>query len=214
LRRLAATTAAVLAAASVIVAPALVRAAPSGAAARCAGGYDYAGLASRGGVRGVAATIEAVRMPLVASGHAAAWVGVGDRREWLQAGIAAFPRVGLRLYVEARAPGRQRRFVDLGAARARHGYRVAVLEVAPGRWQASVDGQSVGAVVPLPAPQGTWRGIATAETWSAGRVRCNRYRYSFDEVSVLEASGWSSLSAAERLGSPVDRGSRGFAAAA
>jgi hypothetical protein len=68
-------------------------------------------------VNGVAATISAPALPVVSTGHAAAWVGVGgihegpgNANEWLQAGIAAFPPVGLRVYVEEVSRGEARRF--------------------------------------------------------------------------------------------------------
>ena len=210
--RLTAATVAAIAAASVFVA--FVRAAPSGAGARCENGYSYAGYASRGGVHGIAATITARGRPIVTSGHAAAWVGVGDKREWLQTGVAAFPRVGPRLYVEAVAPGAHRIFVDLGAAATGRRYRVAVVEVAPGRWQASIDGRRVTATSSLPAPRGSWRGIATAETWSAAHERCNSYRYRFDGVAVLGAGRWSVLARAQRVGRRVDGAGAAFSAQA
>ncbi|TML40167.1 MAG: hypothetical protein E6G25_06055, partial [Actinobacteria bacterium] len=92
--------AAFAAAASSIVAPSL--ASPSQATVGpCRHGYAYAGYAGRDGADGVAATISATAPSSVPTGHAAAWVGVGGihagpdgASEWLQAGIAAFPRVG------------------------------------------------------------------------------------------------------------------------
>jgi hypothetical protein len=120
----------------------------------------------------------------------------------------------LRLYVEARAPGRQRRFVDLGAARARDRYRFAVVEVARDRWQASIDGRSVGSAVLLRAQHGAWRGVATAETWATDPARCNHYAYRFDAVSTLGVSGWRLLTTADEVGSAVAGPPRSFAAAA
>ena len=212
MRRLIAVTAAVLAAASLTVAPAWVRAAPAGTSA-CAG-YAYGGYASRGGVHGIAATVTAVTNPVVASGHAAAWVGVGDKRRWLQVGVAAFPRVGLRLYLESRTPGRARSFVDLGPAASGSRYRIAVRETAPDVWAATIEGRAAGREVSLPAPHGAWRGIATAETWSSGDASCSSYGYRFDGVAVLGSSGWIPLTSAERVGHAVRGTSPAFVAAA
>ncbi len=129
-------------------------------------GYSYAGYASRDGVSGVAARIRALRMPSVQSGHAAGWVGVGGihegpggASEWLQAGIAAFPGAGLRLYVESVSRGDGRRFVDLGravvgrwaaghAACNRYAYRFDGVSVSHASdWSALGDAEAVGAGV-------------------------------------------------------------------
>src|SRR5207248_1572319 len=134
LRCRAVAAAASVAVVSLVVAPSL--ASPSQAGVRpCTPGYTYAGYAGREGVNGVAATISAPALPAVWSGHAAAWVGVGGigqgangASEWLQAGIAAFPRVGLRLYVEEVSRGHARRFADLGPALVGRPYRVRVVE--------------------------------------------------------------------------------------
>ena len=73
----------------------------AGSAAACAAaGYTYAGYASGAPVQAVSAVVAARSGPLVASGHVAAWVGVGGlhagpnrSNEWLQVGLAAY-RVG------------------------------------------------------------------------------------------------------------------------
>jgi hypothetical protein len=222
LQRPTAAAAAVLTVASVFVAPAWVRASPSSASGpNCAPGYRYAGYASRGGVDGVVATISAPRAPVVRAGHAAAWVGVGGTHEgsrsgneWLQAGVAAFPRTGLRLYVESVSPGRPRRFLDLGSALPGRRYRVQVAEVAANVWQAAIDGRNVGPAAYLPVAHGSWRGIATAETWTNGDGACNSYAYRFDEVAVRASSRWIGLRGAQRVGAPANRIGNAFSAAA
>ena len=185
----------------------------------CVHGYSYAGYASRDGVTGVAARIRALRLPSVQSGHAAAWVGVGGihegpggASEWLQAGVAAFPGAGLRLYVESVSRGDGRRFVDLGHAVVGRRYRVRIVETRRDVWHALVDGRAVGASAYLPTTGGSWRAVATAESWAAGHAACNRYAYRFDGVSVSHASDWSALGDAEAVGAGVRRDRSGFLA--
>jgi hypothetical protein len=210
--------AAFFAVASLVIAPSL--ASPSQAGVRpCTPGYSYAGFAGRDGVSGVAATISAPVLPAVWTGHAAAWVGVGgiregvgDANEWLQAGIAAFPRVGLRLYVEEVSRGDTRRFADLGPAVVGRRYRVRVVETGPAVWRAFVNGRPVGKSAYLPTARGAWRPVATAETWSAARSSCNRYAYRFENVSALQSGRWRALGEAERLGAGVTRDRSGFSA--
>jgi hypothetical protein len=204
---------------SLIVAPSL--ASPSQAGVRpCIHGYSYAGYAGRDGANGVAATISARAAPAVLTGHAAAWVGVGGihagpggASEWLQAGIAAFPRLGLRVYVEETSRGEARRFNDLGPAVVGRRYRMRVLEAGHGIWRAFVNGHPVGKPAYLPTANGSWRPVATAETWAAGRAACNRYAYRFDSVSALRTGRWSGFAAAERVGAPGTRDRSGFSAA-
>jgi hypothetical protein len=219
--RLTVAAAASLAVASLVIAPQWVLASPTRGAAPCARGYSYAGYASRAGVRGVVASISATRVPTVASGHAAAWVGVGGAHQarsrksaWLQAGIAAFPGRGLHLYVEEVSLGQARRFVDLGAATPDRRYRVAVVETGPDLWQASIDGRPAGKPAYLPTGTGAWRGIATAESWADGRVRCNSFGYRFERVAILGATEWSPLADAQLVGRSVNRDSNGFSASA
>ena len=220
MRRLAVAAAACLAVGTFVVAPSWVFAStPKPTASGCARGYSYGGFASRDGVRGVTASIVAQRRPSVSTGHAAAWVGVGGVHEavggasaWLQAGVAAFPHTGLRLYVEEVSLGKQRRFFDLGPAAVGRSYRVAVVETGRDVWRASVDGRPVGAPAYLPTGGGSWRGVATAESWAAGRAACNTYGYRFERIAVLNGS-WSPVTDAQTLGRGVDRTGDGFAAA-
>lgn len=217
MRGKAVAAAALVAVASLVVAPSL--ASPSDASVRpCRHGYSYAGYASRAGANGVTATIQALEPPSVYSGHTAAWIGVGGihagpggRSEWLQAGIAAFPEGGLHLYVEEFSRG-ARRFVDLGSALLGRSYRFRVAETGADVWQASVDGRPVGAPAYLPTSSGSWRAVATAESWASGHSSCNRYAYRFDRVSV-RAARWQALVDAERIGGGVSRDPSAFSAA-
>src|SRR5438874_7894955 len=78
--------------------------------------YSYAGLSSRGAVRGVSATISTLRSPRVSVGHVAGWVGVDGRGldgryGWLQIGLSTKANgTGGDLYVEASGPGRDPRY--------------------------------------------------------------------------------------------------------
>jgi hypothetical protein len=202
--------AACVAVASLVAAPA--PASPRTGLAICARGYSYAGYAGRDGSDDVSATIAALSRPSVATGHAAAWVGVGGLRagrgrasEWLQTGLAAFPRRGLRLYVEEVSRGQARRFVDLGPAVVGRRYRVRVRETGTDVWRAFVDGRAVGRAAYLPTETGSWRPVVTAESWAAGSAACNRYAYRFDDVSVRPAD-------AEQIGARLTRDRSGFSA--
>jgi hypothetical protein len=208
---------AALVAVALIVAPSV--ASPS--LRPCTHGYTYAGLASRDGTRGVAASVRASGRPAVYTGHAAAWVGVGGIHagpggvnEWIQAGIAAFPHEGLRLYVEEVSRGEPRRFVDLGRAVPGRSYRVRVVETGGDVWRAFVEGRAVGRPTYLPTRRGAWRAVATAESWAGGRAECNRYAYRFDGLAVRRGARWSTLALAraQRVGAPVNRRASGFSA--
>jgi hypothetical protein len=202
--------AACVAVASLVAAPA--PASPRTGLGTCTPGYSYSGYAGRNGSDDVSATIAALSRPSVASGHAAAWVGVGGvhagpggASEWLQAGLAAFPRHGLRLYVEEFSQGQARRFVDLGPGVAGRSYRFRVRETGADIWRASIDGRAVGQPAYLPTAAGSWRPVITAESWAAGGAACNRFAYRFEDVSVR-------LGGAERLGARVMRDDSGFLA--
>jgi hypothetical protein len=184
----------------------------------CTHGYTYAGYASRGGTEGVAATISAATLPSIYTGHAAAWVGVGGlhagpggANEWLQAGVAAFPGVGLRLYAEEVSRGETRRFVDLGRADQGRRYHVRVVETGSDVWRAFIDGRAVGRPAYLPTRSGAWRAIATAESWASGRADCNRYAYRFERVAVRRAARWSPLTGPDAVGASVRRDGADFA---
>jgi hypothetical protein len=180
----------------------------------CVHGYSYAGYAGHEGTAAVGATIAAVRRPAIQTGHAAAWVGVGGvhagpggKSEWLQTGLAAFPRTGLRLYVESVSRGLPRQFVDLGPAPVGRRYRFSVRETGADVWQAFVNGSAVGRPAYLPTATGSWRPIVTAESWAAGRSSCNRYGYAFEGLSV-------GLARSAPIGQPRPSGRAAFSAAA
>jgi hypothetical protein len=207
---------AALVAIALIVAPSV--ASPS--VRSCTHGYTYAGLASQAGTEGVAATVSAFRAPAVYTGHAAAWVGVGGfhqglggANEWIQVGLAAFPRDGLHIYVEEVSRGQARHFVDLGRAVPGRRYHVRVVETGRDVWRAYIDGRAAGTPAYLPTAGGAWRGVATAESWAAGRASCNRFAYRFDSVAVRHGAGWAALANAERVGAAVTARPRGFVAA-
>jgi hypothetical protein len=216
---LAVAAAACLAVATFVIGPSWVFAStPKAAPVGCAHGYSYGGYASRDGVRGVTASIAAEHLPAVASGHAAAWVGVGGIHEargganaWLQAGIAAFPHTGPRLYVEEVSLGAARKFVDAGPATLGRTYRIEVVETGRDIWRASIDGRPVGLPAYLPTGGGSWRGVATAESWAAGRATCNRYGYRFERLAVLQG-GWAGLARRQLVGDGVTRTPTGFLA--
>jgi hypothetical protein len=216
-RSRAVAAAAVVGVASLVIAPS--PASSQAGVHACTHGYAYAGVAGRAGGNGVGATIGALRMPSVPTGHAAAWVGVGGihagpggASEWLQAGVAAFPRVGLHLYVEEVSRGEARRFVDLGPALVGRRYHVRIVETRPDFWQAFLNGRAAGDPAYLPTAGGSWRPVATAESWTAGGAACNRYAYRFDAVTALRAGRWRGLGAPERIGAGVIRRRSGFLA--
>src|SRR5207237_3620248 len=124
----------------------------------------------------------------------------------------AFLRVGLRLYVEEVSHGDARRFVDLGPAVVGRRYRVRVIETGRDVWRAFVNGRRVGEPAYLPTAEGSWRPVATAESWAAGRSTCNRYAYRFDSVTALQSRRWRALTEAERLGAGVTADRFGFSA--
>jgi hypothetical protein len=216
LNRRGVAAAAFAAVASLVLPPSPASPAPVGS---CTPGYTYAGYAGRDGASGISATISAPELPSVGTGHAAAWVGVGgihagrgNANEWLQTGIAAFPRVGLRLYVEEVSRGAARRFTDLGPALVGRRYRVRVVETGRDVWRAFVNGAPVGGPAFLPTGGGSWRPVATAESWAAGRASCNRYAYRFEAVSALQMGRWQALAGAERLGTGIAWERSGFSA--
>ena len=143
-------------------------------------GYAYSGYASRSGDR-VAATVTAVARPRVRSGHAGAWVGVGDRRAWLQVGIAAFPDNRPHVYYELRQAGSKPRYVELARVGVREPRRFAVVSAGAGRWQAFVDGRAVGGPVFLPGAPPL---VATGESWTPAHSACNAFRFRFERVSL------------------------------
>jgi hypothetical protein len=160
-------------------------------------GYSYAGFQHRGAAHGVRATLSAIARPYVASGHVAAWVGVGGpgagpngADEWIQVGLSAFSDGSSQLYYEITRPGAPPTYHQVDAdVRPGERKRVVVLEMSrrPNHWRVWVNGKPVSLPVYLPGSSGRWRPIATAETWDGGRRVCNGFAYRFERVRV---AGW------------------------
>jgi hypothetical protein len=212
LPRLSLALAGALAAACLIAVPLSLANAPARAAC-AASGYTYAGLASVERSHGVAARLSPASAPAVRSGHVAAWVGVGDRRAWVQVGIAAYPGSPSRLYYEAFVPGSPRSYIELGRVARGEWHALAVTSVGRGWWQARVDGRTAGPDVYLPGSEAGRRVVATAESWAAGGQPCNRLGFRFEGVAVAHADGaWQRLGRAQPVGSGVVRAGAGFLA--
>jgi len=168
----------------------------------CAGPYAYAGAAGLVPATGVAATVRTVARPqLTRTGQVAAWVGVGGpglgpggADAWIQAGLVAFGDGRTRIYHEVTRPGRKPVYTEVAAGVAigeRH--RFVVAQVSAERWAVVVDGRRVGGPVHLPG-SGSWRPVATAESWVRGARGCNRMTYGFDDVTVrTPRRAWASL---------------------
>ena len=202
--------------AGALVATLVVTASASPEALACARGYSYAGLYASSPSLGVAASLSMLRPPEVAGGHVAAWVGVGGpglgpngTDEWLQVGLASFGGASATsLYYELALPGQQPRYVELASGiQPGQEMRVGLLELpfAPNTWIV-VSPAGLAGPFYLPRSHGAWAPIATAESWSPGASRCNRYSYRFGGVQLARAGGaWSRLRGGHKL---QDRGSR------
>jgi hypothetical protein len=204
--------------AAVVAATAAIGAVP--AALACgSNGYSYAGLASPTMAHGVGARLTAIGAPTVHSnGHVAGWVGVGGpgegpngTDEWIQVGFSGF--AGSRdsnLYYEVTRAGQTPTYhaVAQGLAPGTS-RRVAVLEVAgrPNAWRVWVDNRPVSPAIYLPKSHGTWRGIATAESWSGSGAACNSFGYRFDDIRIAQHAGgaWRTLSHALPIRTGVNR---------
>ena len=102
-------------------------------------GYSYAGYQHRGRAHGVRATLSAMARPYVASGHVAAWIGVGGpgagpngADEWIQVGLSAFSDGSSQLYYEVTRPGVPPTYHQIDAV-VRPGERKRVVVLEPGR---------------------------------------------------------------------------------
>ena len=175
-------------------------AAPARAADPCSPpGYSYAGLVGAKGLHGVAGTLTPLEVPVVQSGHVAAWIGVGGRYEgpggadeWLQVGLNSLPGTGSRLYYEYARPGAPIAYVEVDAdVPVGSAVQVAVLEMSdrPSTWRVWVNGQPVGDPVLLPGSHLRLSSLATAENWDGGTPTCNAYAYRFEGLLVARASG-------------------------
>jgi hypothetical protein len=171
-------------------------------------GYTYAGLASASLTHGVSARLTTIAAASVTNGHIAGWVGVGGpgegpngKDEWIQVGFSGFAgSPNSDLYYEVTRAGSAPEYVEVAQSlppgTSRH---VAVLEVTgqPNAWRVWVDGAAVSKAIYLPQSHGAWRGIATAESWTAtGAKACNAFGYRFDDIRIAQQAGgsWQSLS--------------------
>jgi hypothetical protein len=193
------------------------------AGARCGsdvagnGGYTYAGYQAADRGHGVRATITATSPLEATAGHVAGWVGVGGPGQgvggedaWIQVGIASAFGTPPFLYAEITRGGRYPRFIPLdpevsiGETRS-----VAVLEVAgrPGWWRVWVDRKPVTKPVKIRGSSGRWAPIATAESFSGGKVACNSFAFRFEHVLVSNGPGgaWSAFESGYRF---LDGGNR------
>jgi hypothetical protein len=182
-------------------------------------GYTYAGLASPSKAHGVGARLTAIGGARVSNGHVAGWVGVGGpgqgpagEDEWIQVGFSGFEgSPNSDLYYEVTRPGSGPQYIEVdhdlppGTSR-----QLAVLEVAghPNAWRVWVDGKPVSKAIYLPGSHGTWRGIATAESWSTSKtVACNAFGYRFEDIQVAQQPGgsWRTLSNALPIRTGVNK---------
>jgi hypothetical protein len=173
-------------------------------AAGCAGGsgngYTYAGHQATHRGHGVRATITPVRLPQIAAGHVAAWVGVGGPGQgpngedaWLQAGVAKVAGADPFVYAEITRGGTpELRIIEHGVAPS-SSQTLAVLEMGrrPGWWRVWLDGQAVTEPIRLRGSSGRWQPIATAEAFNGGTASCNPFRFRFERVSVSYGGGGS-----------------------
>ena len=203
---------------TVFAAVATLGAAPA-ALACTSSGYTYAGLASPSKTHGVAARLTAISGAHVSNGHIAGWVGVGGpgegpngKDEWIQVGFSGFEgSPNSDLYYEVTRAGSAPQYFEVeqnlrpGTSR-----QLAVLEVAgqPNAWRVWVDGRPVSKAIYLPQSHGTWRGIATAESWTTNKnVACNAFGYRFDNIRIAQQAGgaWRTLSNALPIRTGVNR---------
>jgi hypothetical protein len=193
---------------------ALAAAALTPAALACPRGYSYAGLYSPSKASGIAATISMLDEPAAfgASGHVAAWVGVGGpglgpqgEDEWLQVGLATFgDSSDGRLYYELARPGQAPQYTELASGiRPGQRLRVAVLELpfAPDTWIVASPAGIAGPFY-LPRSHLAWEPIATAESYAAG-TSCNRYAYHFGGLQLAKTDGrWGTMRRPSTLEDP------------
>lgn len=208
-----------LAAVTAVLALVASSAAPAGAGSAASCGdraYTYAGYAASRRAHGASAMITAIAAPAVASGHVAAWVGVGGpgqgpkgADEWLQVGLSGLSDHSA-LYYEVAEPGVAPRYVEvLPTVAPGESHRVTVLEMhrRPNWWRVFVDHRPVTDPIHLPASHGRWHPIATAESWNGGTPSCNSFAYRFGRVRSANAAGggWKQFSTGYRF---QDRGYR------
>ena len=162
--------------------------------------FAYAGLEASTKAHGVSATLDPTLTPNVVDGHVGGWVGVGGVSdgpagvaEWLQTGLAAFPRDGSsQMYYEVTVAGSSPQYVELAPhVAAGESHHFAVLEMAnrSSWWRVWVDGKPVSPPIHLPGSNDAWYPQAVAENWNGGAGACNTYAYRFSDVSLAHDDG-------------------------
>jgi hypothetical protein len=196
------TAAAVAGLGTALAAPAaVVSASGCGAGANGQQGYAYAGHQATSIAYGVRATITPLEAASVSAGHVAAWVGVGGAGsgpggvdEWLQAGVASLPGSPAVVYTEITRAGGAPRFIELGGnVQPGQSHDLAVLEIRgrPNWWRVWLDGAAATGPIHLPGSNGTWKPMATAESWNGGEHVCNSFAFRFDQIDVAAHPGGS-----------------------
>jgi hypothetical protein len=154
----------------------------------CWSGYSYVGVQSSAAGYGVSASLTLASVPVVAHGHVAAWVGIGDASEWVQAGVAHDEGGGDVLYFEYKRPSDSRAvYVALQPVAAGETHTVAVYERPAQRdaWRVLIDGVRVSDPIVLPGSHGLFRPVATTESWDGGvSGTCNAYRFGFANLAL------------------------------
>lgn len=184
----------------------------------CWSGYSYNGVQSDATSFGLSGTITLLEPFVVASGHAAAWIGVGGLSmgpqgsdEWLQAGIARDAGGPDVLYYEFKRPDDEAAtFVRLQTVRPGRAHSIVIYERArhPGTWRVAIDGVKVGDPIDLPGSHGRFEGVATAESWDGGEAgACNQYAVGFSGLAVRTqfAGTWRAFRMARVLRDPAYR---------
>jgi hypothetical protein len=171
----------------------------------CRSSYNYAGAQGAHVRSGIRANVTTVKVPHVAVGHVAGWLGVGGpglgpggTDEWLQVGYSAFDSGQRQIYYEVTLPRRAPRYHTVQDSLASgEVHRLGVLEVAGrlGAWRVWVDDRAVSSTIPLPGSTGRFKPQALGETWNGTSHRCNSYGYSFTDVQSAQRPGGSWTSA-------------------
>ncbi len=174
------------------------------------GGYSYAGHQSADRGHGVRATITATRALQVDAGHVAGWVGVGGPGQgvggedaWIQVGIAsAFGTRTVPLRGDhARRPLPEFIPLDPDVRSARRGTSRCSRSRAPGMLARLGRRQPVTKPVKIRGSSGRWAPIATAESFSGGKVACNSFAFRFERVLVSHGPGgaWKPFDSGDRF---------------
>jgi len=178
---------------------------PSGAEPICPQDYDYAGIQDERPHAGIRATVRMLRIPRVAAGHVAGWLGVGGpgkgpngTDEWLQIGFDGFQTEELQIYYEVTLPNKPPTYHTVKASLSlNEQHLLSVLEVGgeSGHWRVWLDNKAVSPVITLTGSHGHFSPQALGETWNGGTRKCNRYAYGFNAVRVAQTPGGSWMTA-------------------